>query len=94
MTATVPAPGNGEAARRLMADHNAWLAQGFDDGVFQLAGSLRPVAGGAILVHGVSRDEIEARVMADPFVVGGVVTPQILEVAPARSDARLAFLAA
>lgn len=92
--AAAPAPGNGEAAHRLMADHNAWLAQGFGEGVFLLAGSMRPAEGGAILAHGVSRDEIEARVMADPFVAGGVVTPRIIEVAPARSDARLAFLAA
>jgi hypothetical protein len=31
---------------------------------------------------------------ADPFVVEGVVIPDIIEIAPGRTDSRLAFLAA
>ncbi|GAW40671.1 hypothetical protein SH203_01071 [Brevundimonas sp. SH203] len=79
-------------APQLMDGHNAWIRSGFDDGVFLLVGGLQPNLGGAILAHGVSREEIEARVQADPFVEEGVVAAEILAVSPARVDDRLAFL--
>lgn len=90
---------NKAAAPGLMEGHNAWIRRGFEDGVFLLAGSLLPVAGkagpgGAVLAHGVSRAEIEARVAADPFVAEQVVSAEILEIAPGRLDQRLAFLKA
>lgn len=81
-------------APQFMEGHNAWIRRGFDDGVFLLVGSLQPNAGGAILAHNVTRNEIEARVEQDPFVAEGVVTAEIIEIAPARADDRLAFLAA
>jgi len=40
---------NKARAPEVMADHVAWLKQGFDDGVFDLAGSLQPQLGGGIL---------------------------------------------
>ena len=46
-----------------------------------------------ILAHGEDRAALEARIAADPFVAEGIVAPEILEVAPGRTDARLAFLA-
>jgi len=78
----------------LMDGHNAWIRRGFDDGVFLLVGGLAPSAGGAIIAHGVSREAVEARVQDDPFVAEGVVTAEILEIAPGRTDERLTFLAA
>lgn len=54
--------------RREVFDMEAWLKSGFNGGVFLLAGSLHPTAGGLILAHGESREPIEARVMADPFL--------------------------
>lgn len=81
-------------APQLMDAHNAWIRQGFDDGVFLLVGGLQPSAGGAIIAHGTSRAEVEARVKEDPFVAEGVVTVEILEIAPGRTDDRLAFLKA
>lgn len=81
-------------APQLMEGHNAWLARGFDEGVFILAGSLQPNLGGAILAHNASSAEIAARVQADPFVAEGVVSAEILAVAPGRTDERLAFLKA
>ncbi|MEL3892479.1 hypothetical protein V6B08_19525 [Ferrovibrio sp. MS7] len=83
---------NKAAAPRLMEGHNAWIRQGFEEGVFLLTGSMQPALGGAVLAHGVSRTEIEARVAADPFVVEQVVSAEILEIAPGRLDERLAFL--
>lgn len=76
----------------LMDAHNAWIRQGFDDGVFLLVGGLAPGAGGAVVAHNTSREAFEARVQADPFVAEGVVTAQIIEIAPGRTDERLAFL--
>ena len=35
-----------EDAPRFMAEHNAWIAQGFADGVFLCVGSLYDGAGG------------------------------------------------
>jgi uncharacterized protein YciI len=79
-------------APQFMEGHNAWIKRGFDDNVFLLAGSLRPNAGGAILAHNISRADFESRVQEDPFVAQGVVTADILEIAPGRADDRLAFL--
>lgn len=85
---------NRDQAGRFMEGHNAWLRRGFEDGVFLLAGSLQPRAGGGILAHNTSLQELQARVNEDPFVTGDVVRAEILEIAPTRTDARLAFLAA
>ena len=85
---------NKAGAAQHMAGHNDWLRQGFDDGVFTLAGSLQPSAGGAIVAHGLSHDDLRARVEADPFVAQGVVSAEILEITPSRTDVRLAFLKA
>ncbi|CAL4865781.1 hypothetical protein MMA231_00017 [Asticcacaulis sp. MM231] len=75
-----------------MEGHNAWLRRRFDDGIFLLSGSLQPSAGGVVLAHGLSRTELEHHVADDPFVVEGVVTAEITEVTPGRTDTRLAFL--
>ena len=83
---------NKAAAGDHMAAHNAWLARGFDDGVFVVAGSLQPKQGGAIVAHNTSPEELQARVDDDPFVAESVVSAEILEILPARADERLKFL--
>lgn len=83
---------NKKQAPELMAGHNAWLSSGFDDGVFLLAGSLKPNLGGAIVAHNASLEELQARVQADPFVANDVVSAEILEIAVAKAESRLAFL--
>ena len=83
---------NKAAAPDHMAGHNAWLKQGFDDGVFMLAGSIEPGQGGAILAGNVSRDELEAFVKTDPFVIEDVVTAEIVEVSPKKAIEGLQFL--
>ncbi len=83
---------NKARAGELMDGHNAWLASGFDDGAFVLAGSLAEGRGGAILTHGESRAELERRVGEDPFVAEGVVRAEFVEIAPAKADERLGFL--
>jgi len=85
---------NRAEAPRHMDGHNAWIRQGFKDGVFLLAGSLVPGVGGAILAHGEPREALEARVAADPFVNEGVVSAEIHQIAPGRTHEGLAALLA
>jgi uncharacterized protein YciI len=85
--------GNKDRAGQFLEGHNAWIKRGFDDGVFLLTGSLQPRLGGGILAHATSLPDLQARVKEDPFVAHGVVTPEIFEIAPVRTDRRLTFLA-
>lgn len=79
-------------APQWLAGHQAWLQQGFDEGIFLLAGSLQPQQGGAVLAHGTHREALQQRVNEDPFVAHGVVEAEILDIAASRGDARLHFL--
>ncbi|NVP57693.1 YciI family protein [Mycoplana rhizolycopersici] len=83
---------NKAKAPALMEGHNAWIKRGFDEGIFLLSGSIQPSAGGAVLAHNTSRADLETRIQQDPFVAEDVVTADILEIAPSRTDDRLAFL--
>ncbi len=85
---------NKAKAGQFMEGHNAWLRQGFADGVFLLAGSVKPGLGGAILAHGATAEDLQQRVNADPFVAEDVVRAEILEIAPSKADERLNFLTA
>lgn len=60
--------------------------------MFLLAGSLQPDLGGAVVAHAISLTDLQTRVNEDPFVAENVVSAEILEISPARADARLAFL--
>jgi uncharacterized protein YciI len=79
-------------APTFMAAHNAWLQQGFDDGVFLLSGSLVPGVGGAVMAHNTSRADLDKRVSSDPFVEHDVVIPEIHEIRAGKLDERLGFL--
>ncbi|WP_250458797.1 YciI family protein [Microbulbifer litoralis] len=84
--------GNRERMGEFMEAHKSWLKQGLDDGVFLLAGSLQPARGGGILAHNISREDLETFVDSDPFVTEHIVTAEILEISPSKTDERLAFL--
>lgn len=84
--------GNKAKAGQFHDGHRAWLKLGFDEGVFLLAGSLQPNLGGGILAQASSLPDLQRRVDADPFVAEGVVTAEIVEIAPSRADDRLSFL--
>ena len=83
---------NRARAGELMDAHNAWIAGGFDDGVFMLVGSLQPGRGGAIVAANTTREALEQRLGEDPFVAENVVDAEILEISPARAEPRLQFL--
>ena len=79
-------------AGQFMEGHKEWIERGFDDGVFLLVGSLRPNSGGGIVAHNTSLVELQDRVKADPFVVRDVVSAEIVEIVPSRTDDRLRFI--
>ena len=79
-------------AGQFLDGHKAWIKRGFDDGVFLLTGSLQDNMGGGVLAHNTSLEDLQTRVKSDPFVVENVVTAEILEVDPSRTDPRLNFL--
>ena len=83
---------NKSKAGELMDGHNAWLKQGFDDGVFLLAGSLQPGLGGSVIAHKESLSDLESRVNADPFVEQNVVSAEIFEIEPKKTVEQLSFL--
>ncbi|GAA3072988.1 YciI family protein [Streptosporangium carneum] len=85
---------NKGAAGQHMPGHQEWIKRGVDDGVFLLAGSIQPGLGGAIVAHGTSREDLEGRVAADPFVAEDIVSAEIIEIAPWQADDRLKFLLA
>jgi uncharacterized protein YciI len=83
---------NRSQAGQFMEGHKQWIRQGFDDGVFLLAGTLQPGLGGAIVAHNISLADLRRRVDKDPFVAEDVVSADILEIAPSRADEKLKFL--
>ena len=85
---------NKAKAGQFMDSHKAWLKRGFDDGVFLLAGSLQPNLGGGIVAHNTSLAALQGRVNDDPFVAENVVSAEILEITPSRTDERLTAILA
>ena len=83
---------NKARAGEFMEAHKAWIKQGFDDGVFLLAGSLQPEAGGAIVAHNIFVADLQGRIGDDPFVAERVVSAKIIEFTPSRANERLKFL--
>lgn len=84
---------NKAQASQFLEGHKDWIKRGFDEGVFLLAGSLQPGLGGGIVAHNTTLADLEGRVNDDPFVASDVVSAEIHEITPARTDERLAFLA-
>ena len=83
---------NKSQAGQFMEGHNEWIKHGMDDGVFLLVGSLQPNLGGGIVAHNTSLPDLQSRVNDDPFVAENVVSAEILEITPAKTDDRLKFL--
>lgn len=84
---------NKAQAGQFMAGHKAWIERGFADDVFLAVGGLQPSLGGGILAHNTSLADLRSRVNDDPFVAQKIVEPEILEITPSKTDARLDFLA-
>jgi uncharacterized protein YciI len=83
---------NKAQAGQFMQGHNEWIKLGFDDGVFLVAGSLQPNLGGSVVAHNTSLADLQVRVNEDPFVAENIVTSEIIEITPSKTDERLKFL--
>lgn len=83
---------NKSKAGEFMDDHNSWIKKGFDDGIFLLVGSLQPNLGGSVIAHNTTLSDLQDRVHQDPFVSENIVSAEILEIEPKKTDARLSFL--
>ena len=79
-------------APQFMEGHKNWIKQGLDENVFLLVGSIEPNAGGAILAHNETEEEIQERINADPFVKEGIVTAEITKISPAKASENMEFL--
>lgn len=83
---------NRQHASKFMEAHMKWLEQGFDDGVFILAGSIKPNLGGAIIAKNSSIELIKYRANQDPFVIEKIVESEVIEISPSKMDDRLSDL--
>ncbi len=70
-----------DAIDRLKNEHYSNPAGVFSKGMVRLAGRLEPRTGGLIIADG-ARNEVEAAVASDPFVVNGVAKAEIVEFRP------------
>ena len=82
---------NRSSAPQFMEAHNAWIAKGLSDGIFQCVGSL-DVGGGFILAHGEDSGAILQRVKEDPFVEKNVVTAEVHQIDVKRTAPQLDYL--
>ncbi len=61
-----------------MPAHIAWLAKGYEEGIFLVSGRQVPRTGGVILSRGHKR-EVEALTATDPFVSSGSAVAEVIE---------------
>lgn len=80
LTYTVPL----DAVDAHIAPHMAWVAEGYEKGIFLASGRKEPRTGGVILAHG-QRDGLAALVATDPFVIAGVAQYEITELVLSRT---------
>ena len=85
---------NKAKASQFMDGHNEWIKRGFDDGVFLVVGGLQSNLGGGVVAHNTSRQDLQTRVNEDPFVTENIVSAEIIEISPVKTDERLNFLCA
>jgi uncharacterized protein YciI len=69
-----------EEVDRHVEPHMAWVAEGYAKGWFLASGRKVPRTGGVILARG-DRAAMESHIAADPFVVHGVASYEITEIA-------------
>ena len=71
--------------------HMAWVARGYEAGIFLASGRKEPRSGGVILAHG-ERGALESLVATDPFVTAGVAIYEITHLVMSRTAPGLEML--
>jgi len=69
--------------------HRAWLAGNYEAGRFLVSGPCTPRTGGVILCRAKDREELEALVRTDPFVIQGAARCEIVEFEPTQWSSAL-----
>lgn len=59
--------------KSLVAEHLAFIKQGFDDGTFVAAGPRPSSVGGVVIARGLSEEQLRTLMHRDPFVRAGLV---------------------
>jgi uncharacterized protein YciI len=59
--------------------HRAWVRENAEAGRFIAAGREVPLQGGLLVAVGVTRDEVDAIIAADPYVTEGVAEYDVRE---------------
>ncbi|MEJ2577955.1 MAG: YciI family protein [Kineosporiaceae bacterium] len=72
-----------------IADHGAWLAEQYADGVFLASGRQVPRTGGVILAAGLTREDLDRRLAGDPFGQRGLAEYQVTEFVASRTSGEL-----
>jgi uncharacterized protein YciI len=67
---------------RLRPDHKAWLAEASDAGRLLVSGRQNPPSGGVLVFHAEDREEADAFIATDPYVVGGAARYELTEFTP------------
>lgn len=75
---------NKSQAVQFMQEHNAWVKNGFDQGVFLFAGTIQPSLGGVIIAVGITKQALDDMINTDPFVREDIVRPEIMEIKPSQ----------
>lgn len=72
-----------------LADHIAWLEEGYQAGAFIASGRRVPRNGGVILIKGDSLEDVEARLSQDPFQTKGLAKVEVIPFEPSKRIAAL-----
>jgi len=83
---------NKHKAVEFMDGHKTWIKNGFDEGIFLLAGSLQPNLGGSIIANNISLTSLQDIVNEDPFAKEGIVSAEIIEIIPSKANEQMSFL--
>lgn len=73
-----------EEVAEVTADHRAFLDQGYEKGWFLASGPRNPRDGGLLISRAPSREELQALLADDPFVLKEVARHQLIEFDPVK----------
>jgi uncharacterized protein YciI len=72
--------------------HLNWLQTYFNKGYFLASGRKNPPNGGIIIVHGLSRHQLDELLKEDPFAIQNIATYEVIEFTPKMAAPVLSFL--
>ena len=68
-----------EEIEKYLAEHRAFLDQGYDNDFFLLSGPMHPRSGGMIISQLKNRDQLESVLKQDPFAVRELADCKVIE---------------